>query len=217
MSEKETEIVETEEPEIKEEAIEEKPDDIKVEGKNIVINGEEYDPEKALDLIKKLRTTERDHGKLTKKLTALEEAEQKRKEAEMTETEKLKSRAETAESKLNELEKKEKKRVAAEKAGLPIEFADRLQGETPEELEADAKILAEKLPKKSDVKIMSTTPGENATNRSKTDYEQLQDIYSGNTSHIFSKDGLAERGGGVFYSPGKQSGFVERPVTKTEE
>lgn len=52
------------------------------------------------------------------------------------ENETLRARAKTAEGKLARYE-------AAANAGLPIDLAERLQGETPQELEADAKKLIE--------------------------------------------------------------------------
>src|SRR5690606_4046279 len=53
-------------------------------------------------------------------------------------------------------ERENARREAAEAAGLPLSFADRLQGETAEELLADAKAFAEALPKPAPAK--STGP-----------------------------------------------------------
>ncbi len=186
----------------------EKSEELKIEGKNIIIDGEEYDPERALGLIKKLRPLEKEVGKLTKKVTEFETAEQKRKEAEMSEIDKEKSRADAAEAELKQLKTEKLKREIAEKAGLPAEFADRLRGETPEELEEDAKAFLEKLPKPTP-KISTTNPDSNVTTNKKTEMELLQEIKSGGAPGIFSLGGNQSQGGGVFYSPGKQSGVVE--------
>lgn len=51
------------------------------------------------------------------------------------------------EAKTKALELATMQRDAAAKAGLPVAFADRLRGETPEDLEADAKALLASLPK----------------------------------------------------------------------
>jgi chromosome segregation ATPase len=82
-----------------------------------------------------------------KRLEALETAEAKKKESELSEVEKLTKRLQEAEAKLSQKEKTEARRAVAEKVGLPAAFASRLQGETPEEMEADAKALLEALPK----------------------------------------------------------------------
>ena len=52
-----------------------------------------------------------------------------------------------AEAKARELELNALRRAAAEKVGLPGALADRLRGETPEEMEADAKSVLAALPK----------------------------------------------------------------------
>lgn len=94
-----------------------------------------------------------------KRLEELEAEEAKRKEAAMTETEKATKRAQELEAKLKAYERTEAQRAVAEKVGLPAVLATRLQGETPEELEADAKALLETLPKPT-----KPAPGINATN-----------------------------------------------------
>ena len=96
-----------------------------------------------------------------KRLEELESAEAKRKEAEMTETEKAQKRAQELEAKLKAYELAEMQRAAAEKAGLPANLAKRLQGSTAEELEADAKALADTLPKPTKTTANVTNPGAN--------------------------------------------------------
>ena len=96
-----------------------------------------------------------------KRLEELEAAEAKRKEAEMTEAEKAQKRAQELEAKLKAYELTEMQRAAAEKAGLPAQLAKRLQGSTAEELEADAKALADTLPKPTKTTANVTNPGAN--------------------------------------------------------
>ena len=70
------------------------------------------------------------------RLAELEDASKSDLEKLTGERDTLKGRAETAESKLARFD-------AAAKAGLDIKHAGRIQGSTPEEMEADAKALAE--------------------------------------------------------------------------
>lgn len=94
-----------------------------------------------------------------KKLEAYEAAEAKRKEAEMTELEKAQAKLAALEAKTKAYEFEKLQSAAASKVGLPAAYADRLRGETPEELEADAKLLLEAMPKKSTPAIPATNPG----------------------------------------------------------
>ena len=56
-------------------------------------------------------------------------------------------------------ERENARREAAEAAGLPLSFAGRLQGETAEELLADAKAFAEALPKPAPAKSSGPIAG----------------------------------------------------------
>lgn len=82
----------------------------------------------------------------------------------MTEIQKLQAKAEELEKALRSKEQLELKRTAAAKHGLPDAFVDRLKGETLEEMEEDAKKLAEVLPKPEQKKASPgvTNPGEGA-------------------------------------------------------
>lgn len=172
------------------------------------VDEKEFDKERAMTTIKNLREFEKKSKKLEKELQSYKDAEQKRKESEMSEIDKEKTRADAAETELKQLKTEKLKREIAEKAGLPAEFADRLRGETPEELEADAKAFSEKLPKPTP-KISTTNPDSNIATSKKTEMELLQEIKSGGAPGIFSLGGNQSQGGGVFYSPGKQGGVVE--------
>ena len=113
-----------------------------------------------------------------KRLEELEAAEAKRKEAEMTETEKATKKAQELEAKLKAYELAEMQRAAADKAGLPAQLAKRLQGNTPEELEADAKALAETLPKPTKQTAAVTNPGANGQ-QGETDAQKKARLYGG--------------------------------------
>jgi len=122
---------------------------------------EKFDETRAMELIKKLRAEIKELSPKAKKAAELEAAEVKRKEAQMTETEKLAKELAEAKSRLRQVERIEMQRAAAEKAGLPLAYAKRLQGETPEELEADAKEMLDALPKaeKKTPSLSPTNPG----------------------------------------------------------
>lgn len=119
-----------------------------------------------------LKKANSEAAKSRKQLEALEKAEQERKDAELSETERLKKRLAEIEAEAANLKRTELQRQAAEKAGLPASLATRLQGETLEELETDAKALAETLPKKQAPPLLTTNPGGNADGNGETDEQR---------------------------------------------
>ena len=131
-----------------------------------------------------------------KRLEELEAAEAKRKEAEMTETEKAQKRAQELEAKLKAYELTEMQRAAAEKAGLPAQLAKRLQGSTAEELEADAKALADTLPKPTKTTANVTNPGANGQ-QGETDAQRKARIF-GTDFDPFDPETAKRKGGGFF-------------------
>ena len=88
-----------------------------------------------------------------------------------------------------------KKQAIASKVGLPAAFADRLKGNTDEELEADAKVILAALPRqdKPVAGINPTNPGETSTAETK---EQINERLFGKKSDFFGGNG----GGVVFIS-----------------
>jgi hypothetical protein len=94
-----------------------------------------------------LKLANREAAERRKKLEAYEKAEQDKAAAEMTEAQKLAKQLEEATGKLRAMETNEIRRKVAAKHNLPDALALRLQGATEEEMEADAKALAEILPK----------------------------------------------------------------------
>jgi hypothetical protein len=103
--------------------------------------------ESAEDLARRLRNKEEEAARLHKKVEKFEADEAERKKSAMTEKEQAEERAQKAEAKAKELETKQAQRDAAEKVGLPTAFADRIKGDTPEAMEADARMLLENMPK----------------------------------------------------------------------
>ena len=126
------------------------------ETETVTLSKAEYEKQMAA-----LKEANKEAAARRKRLEELEAQEAKRKEAEMTEAEKATKRAQELEAKLHAYELGELQRAAAEKAGLPAQLAKRLQGSTAEELEADAKALAETLPKPTKTTASPTNPGAN--------------------------------------------------------
>jgi hypothetical protein len=103
--------------------------------------------ESAEDLARRLRNKEEEAARLHKKVEKFEADEETRKKAAMSETERLQKERDEALQTAAELKTKQAQRDAAEKVGLPTAFADRIKGDTPEAMEADAKMLLENMPK----------------------------------------------------------------------
>lgn len=140
-----------------------------------------------------------------KRLEELETAEAKRKEAELSEVEKLQNALKEATQKAAKLERDTLARTIAEKVGLPSALATRLQGDTPEDMEADAKSLLEAMPKPTQptepAKPKSpgvTNPGANGSVK-ETEAQARARIF-GTNSNPFDADFLAQKGGGIFYN-----------------
>lgn len=93
-----------------------------------------------------------------KNLKKYQDEEQKKLDAEKTDLQKEKERAATLEAENKKIKLDLLKQQTASKLGLPEILANRLQGETPEEIEADAKQLLETLPKKPN-STSATNPG----------------------------------------------------------
>jgi hypothetical protein len=157
--------------------------------------------------IEKLRAEIKELKPKAKAAEELSAAEQKRKEAEMTELQKLQAELEKTKAEAKALQLKEMRRSAAAKVELPLVFADRLRGETPEELEADAKEILAALPKAPKPPAISpTSPGAGAS-QGETDAQALARIH-GQSVNIFDPAFAKSRGGGVFFS--------DKPLTPQE-
>lgn len=149
-----------------------------------------------------LKKANHEAAKYRKQAETFEQAEAKRKEAELSEMEKLQRRLAETEAEAARLKLEGLQRQAAEKAGLPASLASRLQGATLEELEADAATLAETLPKptKTPPTVPATNPGVNADGRAETDDQRRARIY-GSGGNPFDPKDAAKHGGGVIFKP----------------
>jgi len=171
------------------------------------VEGEPFEEARAMALIAKLREEIKELKPKAKKVDELTAAEQKRKEAEMTELERLQNELKTTKADLKKAQVVEMRRAAAAKVGLPLAFADRLMGETPEDLEADAKKLLEALPKAPKTPpVAPTNPGGNAST-GETIAQQRARIY-GQGVDVMSPEYAASHGGGVV--------MKEKPLARSE-
>lgn len=136
---------------------------------------EPFDAERAKALIDKLRNEVKELKPKAKKAEELTEAEQKRKEAEMTELDRLNKQLADAQAELKRSQLAVLQRDAAAKLNLPAELAPRLKGETLEELEADAKELAKLLPKQPP-HVTPTNPGGGSGNQ-ETDEQKRRRLF----------------------------------------
>jgi len=121
-------------------------------------DGSPFDAAKAKALIDKQRAEMKELKAKAIRAEELESELTKRKEAEMSELEKAQTKLKEAEQKAQAYELKELQRAAAEKVGLPAAFASRIQGNTAEDMEADAKLLLDAMPKAEDKKPPNISP-----------------------------------------------------------
>jgi uncharacterized phage infection (PIP) family protein YhgE len=123
-------------------------------------DGQPFDAKRAQELIDKLREENKALKPKAKKADDLEAAEAKRKEAEMSELEKLQSQLKKQEEDLREANLREMRRIAADKAKLPQELVERLRGTTQDEMDADAAKLAAVIPKVANLNVTNPPPND---------------------------------------------------------
>lgn len=162
------------------------------------VKADEFDKERAMATIEKLREFEKLSKSQAKKLAEFEAKEKERQDAELSETEKLKKQLAEKEAILKELSRKSLQREIAEKVGLPAVFADRLKGDDADEMEADAKAILEALPKAGKPNINPTNPGSNASVGETTDQKRAR-IY-GHGVDMLDPATAQKYGGGVLYT-----------------
>ena len=160
------------------------------------VKGEPFDAARAMSTIEKLRAEIKELKPKARQAEELTQAEQKRKEAEMTQLQKLEAELEKTKAELKKTQLDDLRRRIALKVELPLAFADRLRGETPEELEEDAKQLLAVLPKTPKTpNVNPTNPGSGAS-QGETVEQQRARIY-GHEIDPFSTTYAREHGGGV--------------------
>jgi len=158
---------------------------------------EEFDKERAMSTIHKLREFEKNAKKELKELETLKAEKQQRAEAEMTEVQKLQKQAADAKAEADKLKADILRRDVVAETGLPAIFADRLQGATKEEMLEDAKKLKEVLPKATAPHLSASNPNNASPNE--TD-QQKRDRLFGKQSNPFDFEAIKAQGGGVVWN-----------------
>lgn len=145
-----------------------------------------------------LKEANREAASRRKRLDELEQAEAKRKEAEMSETQRLQAQLEAATAKAAKLEREGNQRDIAARVGLPAAFAGRIQGETPEDMEADAKALLAAMPRSAQPNISPTNPP--AGTPTETEAQKRQRLLGTNAVNLLDPANVRRAGGGVFFN-----------------
>lgn len=159
--------------------------------------GEEWDPERAMETIKAQREENKALKKDLKELETLRAEKQSREEAEMTELEKAQKHIADLEKQALENQRALWRSQAAAEANLPSIFAERVQGDTLDEMKADAVKLAEALPKSQQKPSLKSTNPANGE-RKETDAEKKERLFGPQGKNYFENiEEIMNRGGGV--------------------
>jgi hypothetical protein len=86
----------------------------------------------------------RENRALQRERDALSQAQREREDSERTELERAQAKLSESEARISELEHEQRARAAASRHGIP-DLWDRLKGSTPDELDDDAKSIAERM------------------------------------------------------------------------
>lgn len=165
---------------------------------------EEFDKERAMATIKAQRTAERELRAQLKDYERLKAEEQKRVDAQLTETERLKKQADELAAKNAKLESDILRRDVASETGLPVIFADRLKGASKEEMLADAAELLKALPPQEKQKAPHlANPNPNAAASAETEAQKRERVF-GKMTNIFDTVAIQEQGGGVVWRQPKE-------------
>lgn len=156
---------------------------------------EEWDKERAAATIKAQRLHEKELEAQLKDYERLKAEEQKRIDASMTEQERLQKERDELAKESAQLKADIMRRDVIAETGLPPQLADRLKGETLEELKADAEGLLKLLPKTKSTQ--SVTNPANASNE-ETEAQMRERLY-GQGIDVFDVKAIKAKGGGVFW------------------
>ncbi len=164
---------------------------------------EVFDKERAMLTIHKQREAEKEYKKQLKELETLKAEKVKREEAEMTESQRLQKQADELAMQNAKLQADILRRDVIAETGIPAIFADRLKGNTKDEMLADAQELAKSLPQ---MKIAPKVPPTNPPNAQNVETEaQKRERLFGKQQNVFNIDAIRAGGGGVVWNtPPKQ-------------
>lgn len=159
---------------------------------------EPFDKARAMETITKLREIEKQAKAEKKELERLKAEEQKRNDANLSETERLKKQADELTQTNAKLQAEILRRDVVTETGLPAALADRLKGTTKEEMLEDAKALMAVIPQPDKPK----PPHLNATNPGQLqepgDEQKTRAWLNGASGNPFDKAVVKQKGGGVF-------------------
>jgi hypothetical protein len=160
---------------------------------------EPFDKDRAMATIQNLRKIEKQAKEDAKELARLKAEEQKRIEANLSETERLTKQAKELADTNARLQMDILRRDVIAETGLPAAFAERLKGDTKEALLADAQELLKILPPqvKQPPHIPATNP--NGANTAETEAQKRERLF-GRSSNIFDPNRAKEQGGGVVWN-----------------
>lgn len=120
---------------------------------------------------KALKDANKEAADRRKKLEAFEKAEQTRKDAELSESQRLQKENETLRAQAESANRQVLQRDIAAEIGLPSAFAGRIQGSDRDAMIEDAKAMLAALPKQGAPTISATNPG-GGQSRQETDDEK---------------------------------------------
>jgi hypothetical protein len=165
---------------------------------------EPFDKDRAMATIDKLRGIEKQHKQDKKELERLQAEEKKRADAQLSETEREKKRADELAAENAKIKSDLLRRDVIAEVGLPASFASRLQGTTKEELLADAQELAKTLPQ---LKVAPKVPPTNPANGGSvsTEAELRQTLFGGGSAKM-DRATIEKLGGGIVWG--------NKPLTK---
>jgi hypothetical protein len=162
---------------------------------------EEWDKERAAATIKAQRAEEKRLKAIEKDYERLKAEEQKRLDAQMTESERLQKERDQLAQETAKLKADILRRDVIAETGLPPQLADRLKGETKDELIADAQELLKLMPKpKANQSV--TNPGGASPNE--TEQQKRERLFGGNQGNVFDIKSIEAGGGGVVWHDKKQ-------------
>ena len=154
---------------------------------------EKFDEARAMELIRKQREELKQAKKAAGELERYKKLEEERKQAEMSETDRLKAELDQMKGELKAKTVRTMQIEVAAKVGIPAALSDRLKGETPEEMEEDAKAILDMLPKqKAAPNTGATNPGEQAS-KEETRAQKLTRLTGGEVD--------IWKGGGINWGP----------------
>lgn len=158
---------------------------------------EPFDRERAMNTIHALREIEKKAKQDAKELERFKADEQKRIDAQLSETDRLKKELERAAQKAQELELSMLRRDVVTETGLPAALADRLKGATKDEMLADAEALKKSLPQIKQPIQTIANPGNASLNE--TDAQMRERLF-GPQGNPFNLEHIKKQGGGVVNS-----------------